>query len=120
MGDYAATARSMAAASQGNLHAMGQSSMIWTAGCQKISHSIGTAAHTQVSQTLANWTKLSGARTVQEVVDLQADNARAFLGTAIADSGKLTEACIRLAERAMEPFSKHLAQTTEKSAHPAN
>lgn len=100
--------------SQGNIDAMVKSGQAWAAGMQAITQTIAETAQAQLDHTLSTWRALSGAKSLKEAIDLQTSLARASFETALAETGKLTEVSIKLAEQSIAPLTARMSVAVEK------
>jgi phasin family protein len=99
------TAEELVSFGQGNVEAVMKSGQIWAAGVQDLSKSLAATAQAQFEQTMATWKALAGVKSLKEAMDLQAGLARSSLETAMAESGKLTDASMKLAEQTFAPIT---------------
>jgi phasin family protein len=113
------TAEELVQFSQGNVEAFVKSGQIWAEGVQSISKQVATSAQTSVEQNLSTLRALTNVRSVKEAIDLQANLARSSVEKAISDSGRLADASVKLAERALAPLTARVTLAVEKFAKPA-
>ncbi|HEX2939814.1 MAG TPA: phasin family protein [Rhodopila sp.] len=113
------TAEEFVAFSQGNLEALIKSSQIWTAGVQDLSKHIASAAQASIEEGLSTFKALTGVKSLKDAVDLQTAFARSTLEKTIAESGKLTDASLRLTEQALAPLTARVTVAVEKLAKAA-
>lgn len=114
------TTEDMTSFGQANVDAIMKAGQAWAAAMQAISQTIATNAQAQLDHTLSTWQALSNARTLKEAVDLQTSLARRSIETALADTNKLTEASMRLAEQAIAPLTARMTQTIERFTNNTN
>ncbi|MDR3521299.1 MAG: phasin family protein [Acidocella sp.] len=108
------TAEEMVAFSQGNVEAFVKASQIFTAGLQDLSKHL-TAQSKAAFEESTNFTKtLMGVKSVKEAVDLQSGFAKASLEKAVAETSKITDASVKLAEQAVAPLTARLTLAVEK------
>lgn len=100
--------------SQGTIDALMKSGQAWASGMQAITQTIAETAQAQLDQTLSTWKALTEAKSMKEAVDLQASLARASLQTVLAETGKLTEVSIKLAEQSMAPLTARMVVAVEQ------
>jgi phasin family protein len=100
--------------SHGTIDAILKSGQAWTSGMQAITQTLAGTAQAQLDHTLSTWKALSGVKSLKEVIDLQAGLVRASLQTALADTGKLTEVSIKLAEQSLTPLASRVAVAVER------
>jgi phasin family protein len=108
------TAEDMVSFGQGNFEAMVKSGQIWAAGIQDLGKQVAATAQAQVDQTLATWKAMATAKSLKEAVDLQASLARATVEKAVAETGKLTDASMKLAEQTFAPITARISIAAER------
>jgi len=108
------TAEDFVAFNQGNLEAVVKSGQIWAAGLQDLSKSLAAAAQAQIEETLANVKALASVKSFKEAVDLQTTLAKASLEKAMAETSKLTDASLKLAEQTWAPLTDRVNLAVEK------
>lgn len=99
---------------QGNVEAIVKSSQIWTAGVQDIGKTVAANAQAQFDATVATIKAFTGVKSLKEVLDLQAALARSSVEKAVAETGKLTDASLKLAEQTMAPIAARVTLVVEK------
>ena len=57
---------------------------------------------------------LSGVKSLKEAMDLQTSMARSSMETVMAETGKITDASMKLAEQAMAPITARVTLAVEK------
>lgn len=112
-------AEEFASFGQGTLEAMMQSSHIWTAGLQDLSKQFAATAQSQLTETMSTFKAMSGLRSLKDVMDAQASFARASVDKAMTESGKLTDASLKLAEQTMAPLTARVSLAVETFAKAA-
>ena len=100
--------------SQGNFEAMVKASQIWAAGVQDLGKSVSATAQAQAEAAMGTFKALSGVKSLKEAMDLQASLARSSFETAMNETGKITEASVKLAEQAMAPITARVTLAVEK------
>ena len=113
------TAEELVAFSQGNLEAMVKSGQIWTAGVQDISKQIAANAQASFDETMTVFKALTAAKSLKDAFDLQAGLARSTFEKTVAESGKLTDASMKLTEQALAPITARVSLAMEKFAKTA-
>jgi phasin family protein len=108
------TVEDIFAFSQGNVEAFVKSSQIWAAGVQDLSKAVAATAQAQLDHTFATVKAMAAIKSVKEVVDLQTNLARASVEKAVAETGKLTDASVKLAEQAWAPITERMTLAVEK------
>jgi phasin family protein len=107
------TAEQVASFSQGNVEALMKSSQIWASGWQDISKHMAATAKSNLDETMSVFKALTSVKSVKEAFDLQSSFARTSMEKAMAESGKLTEHSIKLAEQAFAPISARVNAAVE-------
>ncbi len=113
------TAEELVAFSQGNLEALVKSGQIWAAGVQDIGKQIAASAQAQFDETMSIFKAMSSAKSLKDAFDLQAGLARATLEKTLAESGKLTDASVKLTEQTLAPLTARFTLAMEKFAKAA-
>ena len=107
------TAEQLAEFNKGNVEALVTSSKILATGLQDISKHVATTAKANLDETVSTFRALSGVKSLKEAIDIQTSFARTSFEKAIADSGKLTETSLKLAEQAYAPLTARLNVAVE-------
>jgi phasin family protein len=108
------TAEEFVSFSQGNYEAFVKSSQIWVAGVQDISKQMAATAQAQFEETVAAMKSFGAVKSLKEIFDMQASLARSSMEKAMTESGRLTDASIKLAEQAMAPLTARVNVVVEK------
>jgi hypothetical protein len=108
------TAEEFVSFGQGNFEAMMKAGQIWAAGVQDIQKAVSATAQAQVEAAMGTFKAMSGVKSIKEAMDLQTTLARSSLETAMAETGKLTDASVKLAEQAMAPITARVTLAVEK------
>jgi phasin family protein len=108
------TAEELMSFGQGNLEAMVKSSQIWAAGVQDIGKQVAASAQAQVDQTMATLKALATAKSLKEAIELQSSLARASVEKVVAETGKLTDASMKLAEQTLAPLTARVSLAAER------
>jgi len=114
------TTAEIASFGQGNVEAIMKSGQVWAAGCQAISTTMAATAQAHFDRTMSTWKALISVRSLKEAMELRASLPHASFETAFAESGKLTDASIKLVEQAMAPIAERVTLAVEKFARPGN
>jgi phasin family protein len=112
------TAEDLVSFGQGNMEAFVKAGQIWAAGVQDLGKQVAATAQAQVDQTVATFKALAGVKSFKEAVDLQSSLARATMEKAVAETGKLTDASLKLAEQALAPITARVTLAVEKFGRP--
>lgn len=108
------TAEEMVTFGQGNFEAMVRSGQIWAAGMQDLSKQVAASAQAQMDQTMATLKALAGVKSLKEAIDLQSSLARTSVEKAVAETGRLTDASMKLAEQTMAPITARVSLAVER------
>ena len=108
------TAEDLVSFGQGNIEAFTKASQIWAAGVQELGKQVAATAQAQMDQSVATFKALAGVKSFKEAVDLQSSLARSSVEKAVAETGKLTDASLKLAEQAMAPLTARVTLAVEK------
>jgi phasin family protein len=107
------TAEQMTAFSQGNIEAVMKSSQILTTGLTEMSKLMAQAARANLDETMSAFRAMTGVKSVKEAVELQASYTRTAMEKAMAESGKLTEHSLKLAEQTFAPLTARVNAAVE-------
>jgi phasin family protein len=113
------TAEELVAFSQGNVEAMVKSGQVWAAGMQDISKQLAATAQASFDETVSTFKALSSVKSLKDAFELQASYARATMEKTLAESGKLTDASLKLTEQTMAPLTARVSLAVEKFAKSA-
>jgi phasin family protein len=113
------TAEELVAFSQGNVEAMVKSGQVWAAGVQDISKQMAATAQASFEETMSTFKALSSVKSLKDAFELQASFARSTMEKTLAESGKLTDASLKLTEQAMAPLTARVSLAVEKFAKSA-
>jgi phasin family protein len=108
------TAEELVSFGQGNLEAFVTSSQIWAAGVQDLSKHMATSAQAAMEEGMSTFRALAGVKSLKEAVELQTGLARTTIEKTLAESGKLTEASMKIAEQAFAPIAARVTLAVEK------
>lgn len=100
--------------SQGNVEAVVKSGQIWAAGVQELTKSFASLAQAQMDQTVSVWKAMSGVKSLKDAMDLQSNLARTTVEAAMNETGKLTDASMKLAEQTFAPITARVTLAVEK------
>jgi phasin family protein len=113
------TAEELVVFSQGNVEAMVKSGQIWAAGVQDIGKQIAANAQASFDETMSTFKALSSVKSLKDAFDLQANLARATMEKTLAESGRLTDASLKLTEQTLAPLTARVSLAVEKFAKSA-
>ncbi len=108
------TAEEFVSFGQGNVEALMKCGQIWAAGVQDLHKSFAATAQAQLDQTVSTWKALAGVKSIKEAMELHTSLARNSMGSAVAETGKLTDASMKLAEQTMAPIAARVSLAVEK------
>ncbi len=113
------TAEDFIAFGQGNVEAFMKSSQIWAAGVQDLSKQVAATAQANFDETMNTFKAMSSIKSLKDVFELQAGLARATMEKTLAESGRLTDASLKLTEQTMAPITARVTLADEKFAKTA-
>ena len=99
---------------QGNVEAIMKSSQIWATGVQDLGKHFAATAQAQLDETMATVKALSSVKSLKEAMDMQSALAKTAMEKMLAETGKLTDASMKLAEQTMAPIAARVTLATEK------
>ncbi|MDX1555597.1 MAG: phasin family protein [Xanthomonadales bacterium] len=100
------------------MDAVMKSSNIYAKGMERLSKEMMAFTQSTVEANMATAKAFANAKTLREIFDLQAELARANFDKAMAESAKLTEMSVKVANEAMEPLQSRFNVTVEKMMKP--
>lgn len=90
---------------QGNLEAIIKAGQIWATGMQDLSKQMTAGAQANLDETMAAFKAMSSAKTLKDAIDMQTGFARSTFEKSMTETGKLTDASMKLAEQALAPIT---------------
>ena len=99
---------------QANVEAFMKSSQILATGLQDLGKHVAATAQAQYDEAVANAKALTSVKSVKEAFDLQTSLAKAGFEKALAETGKLTDASVKLAEQVSAPIAARVTVAVEK------
>jgi len=108
------TAEDFVSFGQGNVEALLRSSQIWVAGVQDLGKQLVATAQAQLDETVSTFKAMTTVKSLKEAMDLQSTLARNSLDKAVAETGKMTDASLKLAEQALAPITARVTLAVEK------
>ncbi len=103
------TAEDFVSFGQGNVEALVKSSQIVATGLQDIGRMMATSAQASMSEAMETFHALSGVRSIQEAIDLQATLARSVVEKALTQTGQVAETSLKVAEQAIAPITSRMS-----------
>jgi phasin family protein len=113
------TAEEFVAFGQGNMEAFVKSGQIWAAGVQDLSKHVAATAQATFEESMSTFKALTSVKSLKDAMDLQASFARSALEKTMSESGKLTDASMKLTEQALAPITARVTLAVEKFAKSA-
>ncbi|MEQ8354211.1 MAG: phasin family protein [Kiloniellaceae bacterium] len=95
-----------------------ESSTVFAKGIEALSKELMGFTQSAVEANIAATKALFGAKTVNEVIDLQNEFSRTRFDSLVSESAKLTELSMSLANDAFEPIQLRVNATVEKMMKP--
>jgi len=112
------TAEEFVAFGQGNMEAFVKSGQIWAAGVQDLQKQFAATAQANFDQSMSTFKALTSVKSLKDAIDLQTNFARAAMEKTMAESGRLTDASLKLTEQAMAPITARVTLAVEKMVKP--
>lgn len=110
------TAEELVAFNQGNVEAMVKSGQIWAAGMQDLGKQMAATAQASFEESMSTFKALTSVKSLKDAFDVQSSFARATLEKTVAESGKLTDASLKLTEQTLAPITARMSLAVEKFA----
>jgi phasin family protein len=107
------TAEEFVAFGQGNVEAFVKSGQIWAAGVQDLSKQAAATAQAQFDETMSAFKAMTSLKSVKDLFELQGTFARSAMEKTMSESGKLTEASLKLTEQALAPIAARVTIAVE-------
>ncbi|HQT46205.1 MAG TPA: phasin family protein [Acidocella sp.] len=107
------TSEEILAFTQGNLEASIKASQIYAAGFQELSKQLAASSKVSIEESVAFTKSLMGVKSVKEAVDLQTSFTKAAIEKAVAESNKISDATVKLAEQAIAPLTARVTLAVE-------
>lgn len=85
-------------------------------GCNEINQNLNGLVQESMARALSAGKTMMGARTLREVMDLQADFMRECFDSWVAGTGKISEISARVTKDAMEPIANQANNAISKFA----
>jgi phasin family protein len=107
------TAEEFVAFGQGNMEAFAKSGQIWVAGVQDLSGQVAASAQARMEEAMSVFKAIAGMKSLKDMFELQSTFAKAAMEKTMAESGKLSDASMKLAEQAMAPIAARVTMAVE-------
>ena len=104
----------LAAANQETLDAVVKAGSVMARGMESFSKELMTFAQASAEANAAVATRMFGVKSLQEAIDLQNAHARDSFDKAVAETSKLTEMSVKVANEAFEPLQARVNVAVEK------
>lgn len=101
-----------------NWDAVVAASQIWVKGAENVSKAWVSFAQESMENAATTAKAMVGVKSLREAVDLQTDFAKGNFDKLVAESTKLSEAVVKVANDAMEPITARVNVTVEKLFKP--
>lgn len=101
-----------------NMEALMEVSAIWFKGVQDINNEVTALANTSFEQGVTATQQILGCKTVEEVFTVQSDLAKTNYDKAVAESRKISEMGIKLAEKTAAPIAVRVNETVANFSKP--
>jgi phasin family protein len=108
------TAEELVAFGQGHFEAIVKSGQIWASGVQDIGKQMAANAQASFDDTMSTFKAMSSVKSVKDAFDLQASLARSTMEKTLTESGKLTDASMKLTEQTLAPLTARFSLAMEK------
>jgi phasin family protein len=103
----------MMAFTQGNMEALVKAGQIYAAGFKDLSTHLAATSKSSMEETMAFTKSLMGVKSVKEAMELQTGFAKSSIEKVVAESNKLTDATVKLAESAIAPLTARISLAVE-------
>ncbi len=107
------TPQDFVAFGQGNVEAFVKSGQVLAAGMQDIAKQMTATAQASMEEAMATFHAMSGIRTFQQAVEMQATLARTTVEKAMSQTGHAAQTSIKLAEQAIAPIAGRMTLAVE-------
>lgn len=101
-----------------NWDAVVAASQIWVKGAESVSKAWVSFAQESMESAASAAKAMVGVKSLREAVDLQTDFAKGNFDKFVAESTKLSETVVKVANDAMEPITARVNVTVEKLFKP--
>jgi phasin family protein len=104
---------------QANLEAFVKSGQIWAAGMQELTQQMTATAKVSFDESVSTFKAISAVKSLKDAIELQSRLARSLVEKALVESGKITNASMKLTEQTLAPITARVTaavQTFGKAA----
>ena len=98
---------------QANMEALVKSGQIWTSGIEALMKQFAETAKVSFNESVAALNAITAAKSITEAMALQNNFAASAAKSALAESNKLVDASIKLAEQTLAPITAHMTSAAE-------
>jgi phasin family protein len=98
------------------MEALVKSGQIWAAGMQDLGKQIAANAQASFEETMSTFKAFSSVKSLKDAFDLQSNLARTTMEKTLAESGRLTDASLKLTEQTLAPITARVSLAVEKFA----
>ncbi len=113
------TSEEMVTFGQGNVEALVKSGQIWSAGVQGMSKQLAATAQASFVEAMTTFRAMTGIKSIKDAMEMQTNFARSAIEKTLAESGRMTDASMRLAEQTMAPITSRVTLAVEKFSRTA-
>jgi phasin family protein len=98
----------------GNFDAIVKCNEIWTTGVQELAKQLAASAQASLDETLATFKAFSSIKSPQEALELQTKLVGSAWEKTAAESGRISEASVKLFQEALAPLTARATAAAEK------
>lgn len=102
-----------------NVEAVVKSSQIFAKAAEELNKAISTLAQSSIELNMQAGQALLGAKSLQDLVEVQQELARSSFDHFIAGSSKISDMAMKVTNEALEPIQSRINHTVEKLAKKA-
>jgi len=107
------TAEEFMSFGQGNVEAVMRSGKIWAEGVQDLSKQAAITAQAQFEETVSVFKAMTSVKSLKDLFELQSTFAKSAMEKTMAESGKMTDASVKLTEQALAPITARVTMAVE-------
>ncbi|WP_448207680.1 phasin family protein [Azospirillum sp. sgz302134] len=104
---------------KGNVDAVVKSGTIVAKGAEEAGKQVAAYTQSSLEKSVANGKSLLAVKTIQELIELQTSFAKASFEAFVAESAKLQELSVKIANEALSPINERVNLTVETLSKPA-
>ena len=106
-------AHEMMAFSQGNVEALSTASQIFATGIQDMFQQFAATSKASLDDAMSTVKAMGAVKSVREAMDLQSGLVRSALEKSVAQTTSMTDASMKLSERALAPITARITLASE-------